>query len=237
MRERLEAFKKLCDEYEGNEGFTRPQEFRERQLGDEMASAEPTVKEILKRLDPKLAELVTEPGFTSGAHDSLRAVQRGLGILRDQDEWISNLAPDSPSLVADQFHPHVWTAASELWDTGQYRVAVGQAAVSLSAHIRSKAGSSLTERKLVAHVFSPNQPGPGQARLHLPDDNKASETWKSRQEGLHLLAQGVFAGIRNVAAHTEAEWSEQVALEHLAVLSVVARWADETEVVAGPEGT
>jgi hypothetical protein len=107
---------------------------------------------------------------------------------------------------------------------------VGQAAVSLSAHIAKKAGSSLTERELVAQVFSPSQPGPNQVRLHLRGD-KSSRTWKSRQEGLHLLAQGAFARIRNVATHTEGEWSEQVALEHLAVLSVVGRWADETEVV------
>ena len=112
-------------------------------------------------------------------------------------------------------------------------MAVGQATVSLSAHIAKKAVSSLTERELVAHVFSPNQPGPNQLRLHLPGD-KSSKTWKSRQEGLHHLAQGAFAGIRNVAAHTEGEWTEQVALEHLAVLSVVARWADETEVVTSP---
>jgi len=45
------------------------------------------------------------------------------------------------------------------------------------------------------------------------------------------VAQGAFAGIRNVATHTKDEWTEQVALEHLAVLSVLARWADETELV------
>jgi len=66
----------------------------------------------------------------------------------------------------------------------------------------------------------------------LPGD-KSSRTRKSRQEGLHLLAQGAFAGIRNVATHTGDEWPEQVALEHLAVLSVVARWAEETKVVTG----
>jgi hypothetical protein len=71
------------------------------------------------------------------------------------------------------------------------------------------------------------EPGPGQVRLHFAG-NKQSKTWKSRQEGLHLLAQGAFAGIRNIATHTSDEWSEQVALEHLAVLSVVARWTDET---------
>lgn len=78
---------------------------------------------------------------------------RGLGILRDQDEWKVNLAPDAPSLIADQFHPHVWAAASAIWDTGNYRVAVQQAAVALSAHIAKKVGSPLSERKLVAQVF------------------------------------------------------------------------------------
>ncbi len=34
-----------------------------------------------------------------------------------------------------------------------------------------------------------------------------------------------------IATHTSDEWPEQVALEHLAVLSVVARWTDETEIV------
>jgi hypothetical protein len=41
-----------------------------------------------------------------------------------------------------------------------------------------------------------------------------------------------FAGIRDVVAHSVAAgWSQQEALEYLAVLSVVARWVDETEVV------
>ncbi len=230
MHERLESFKVLCDRYEAmHRTPARDHTDILMHLADEMAPQMPTVRQILKRLDPELAEQVTEPDYTSGAFDTLRAVQQGLGILRDQDEWKANLAPDAPSLIADQFHPHVWAAAAALWDTGQYRVAVGQATVSLSAHIASKAGSLLTERELVAQVFSPNEPGPGQVGLHLSGD-KASRTWKSRQEGLHLLAQGAFAGIRNVATHTGDEWPEQMALEHLAILSVVGRWADETEV-------
>lgn len=53
----------------------------------------------------------------------------------------------------------------------------------------------------------------------------------ARQQGLHLIAQGAFAGIRNVAVHDDLEWTEHEALEHLAVLSVVARWAEETRLV------
>jgi hypothetical protein len=234
MRERLRAFESLCEQYQEDHSpeYTG---FKE-QLTGQMAIEEPTVKEILKRLDPELAERVSEPDAFGGAYDSLRAVQKGLGILRDQDEWVANLAPDAPSLVADQFHPRVWAAASGLWDTGRYRVAVGQAATALSVHVASKADSPLTDRELVQQVFAPGEPGPNKVRLHLSGD-KSSKTWRSRQEGLLLLAQGAFAGIRNVATHTDDEWPEQVALEHLAVLSVVARWADETEIVTGPEGT
>jgi hypothetical protein len=68
------------------------------------------------------------------------------------------------------------------------------------------------------------------AEIALPGD-KTTRTWRSQQNGLQLLATGAFAGIRNVATHTADEWVEQVALEHLAVLSVVARWTDQTEVV------
>jgi hypothetical protein len=227
MRERLDEFLALCVTYdqEHSRWGDAPQLD---ELREQMAPKIPTVQEILKRLDPGLAPKVMIP--VRGFNTSTRAIQFGLGILKDQDEWRANLAPDAPALVADQFHAHIWAAAAPLWDTGRYRVAVAVAAGSLSAHIAQKAGSHLADRELVTQVFASAAPPAGQVRLHLPG-SKASKTWKSRQEGLHLVAQGAFAGIRNVATHTDEEWTEQVALEHLAVLSVVARWADETEIV------
>lgn len=231
MQERLERFKALCEEY-GRES-RRSAYMRspaEKRLFSEIISELPTAGEIVRRLKPALVAGIQLPTHAEGASVSVHTAEMALAILRDQDEWKVNLAPDAPSLVADQFHPAVWTAASAIWDTGHYRVAVQQGSVSLSAHIGAKAGSSLTERELVQSVFSPSSPAPGQTRLHYPGD-KSTKIWKSRQEGLHLLAQGAFAGIRNVATHTDDEWTEQVALEHLAVLSLVARWADETELV------
>jgi hypothetical protein len=232
MRDKLESFMTLCEDYD-REG-ERTQEYTQikRDLNSQMNAQIPTVKEIVRRLDPELVEDITEPQYMAGTSHTRRAIERALGILHDQDEWKANLAPDAPSLIADEFHAYVWDAASAIWDTGQYRVAVQQATVSLSAHIAKKAGSALSERRLVQTVFSPEPPSPAQARLHFPGDRE-SDTWKSRQQELHLIAQGAFAGIRNVAAHVQEEWSEQVALEHLAILSVVARWTDETEVVSG----
>jgi hypothetical protein len=232
MRERLESFKALCDTYDEEDRRSDRYTDAQGDLNSQMNAQIPTVKEIVKRLDPELVEDITEPLHMVGTSNTRRAIERALGIIRDQDEWKANLTPDAPSLIADQFHSHVWNAASAIWDTGQYRVSVEQATVSLSAHIAKKAGPSLSERRLVQQVFSPDPPSVNQVRLHFPGDRE-SETWKSRQQGLHLIAQGTFAGIRNVAAHVHEEWSEQVALEHLAVLSVVARWTDETEVVTG----
>jgi hypothetical protein len=230
MRVRLEAFKRLCEMYaEIHRSDWSPEHQR---ITDEAIPQMPTVRRILNTLEPGLGDQIKQPQHIGGMSHSLRAVQEGLGILDDWDEWAVRLTPEAPSLVVDQFHHHVWRPASALWDTGQFRVAVQQACVSLSAHIAVKAGSSLTERALVSDVFSPNSPRPGQTRLHLPGD-KTTATWRNRQDGLHLIAQGAFAGIRNVATHTPDEWSEQIALEHLAVLSLVAHWADETEVVTG----
>ena len=229
MRQRLEKYRALCESYNQEYRRTGPNRSdRKDQLRPLINAEIPTVKEIIKRLDPSLVEDASSSSY--GYSNATGAVDQALGILRDQDEWKANLAPDAPSLVADQFHPNVWTAASAIWDTGQYRVAVLQGAVALSAHIAAKAGSSLTERELAAFVFAPADPPAGQTRLHFPGD-KTHKTWRSRQDGLHLLAQGAFAGIRNVATHTSDEWTEQVALENLAVLSVVARWTDETELV------
>jgi uncharacterized protein (TIGR02391 family) len=232
MRERLEAFLVLCNLYNQSErsgGYKSTEETRKFtwQINTEV----PTIRKIVSILDPELVKDIGPPGAMTGIGAARQAVQQALGILRDQEAWKTRLAPDAPSLIADQFHPYVWDAASAIWDTGNYKLAVQQATVSLSEHIAKKTGSSLRDRALVSQVFSPKRLDPGQVRLHMPGD-KTSETWKSRQEGLHLIAQGAFAGIRNIATHTGDQWTEQVALEHLAVLSVVARWTDETEIVS-----
>src|SRR5260370_14305250 len=114
MRERLESFKALCEAYDLESRRAGYAEFTDRQqaITDEMSSQMPTAREILKRLDPALAKDVELATHMGGASSSLQAVQQGLGILRDRAQWAANLAPDAPALIADQFHPHVWPAAS-----------------------------------------------------------------------------------------------------------------------------
>ncbi|NYI40352.1 TIGR02391 family protein [Demequina lutea] len=199
-----------------------------RQLDNEAIARVATITHIIRELDPEWRGPLDPPSLASG--DGERIVRRALGALNDREQWPEYLAPDSPKIRADKMHPVVWDAASVVWETGEYRLAVQQAAVSLSAHIKARVRSPLSDRDLVQQVFSPDPPRIGQTRLHFDGDSK-DKTWQSRQQGLHLVAQGAFAGLRNVATHDVATWEEGEALEYLAVMSVVARWADETKVV------
>jgi hypothetical protein len=126
MRERMESFIALGEEYDElfirTVSHARSGNTRLRTLNYKICVRLPTVREIVKRLDPALARKVEEPNVLSGASDSVRAVHQALGILWDQDQLATILAPDAPSLVADQFHPYIWAAASALWDTSKYRV-------------------------------------------------------------------------------------------------------------------
>ena len=81
---------------------------------------------------------------------------------------------------------------------------------------------------LAAEIFAAEDVA-GRTRLWLPGD-RAGAAWRSRQDGLRLMAEGALAGIEHVeAAGWKLGCSRQEALEYLAVLSTVARWTDETE--------
>lgn len=78
--------------------------------------------------------------------------------------------------------------------------------------------------------FSLDEAKLGKSRLRrMPPED--SDAYRSLQRGAMTLAEGIFAGIRNPLSHeADQELSEQVALEYLAALSVLARWVDESTV-------
>jgi uncharacterized protein (TIGR02391 family) len=232
MRQKLEAFLALCEQYEAASGpagqYNRA---TMKPIGDKIDYEVPTVQRIIGELDQSLLpEGFGTAWLTGGLGETTKATRRALAVVRDREEWKINLAPDSPSLVADELHPNIWGAAAKIWEAGEYKHAAQAACTSLSDHIKKKAGSHLNERELVEAVFTAKPPTATQNRLHFPSD-PPEKNWQSRQQGLHLVAQGAFAGIRNIAVHDATAWTEHQALEHLAVLSVVARWTDETHLV------
>jgi hypothetical protein len=95
-----------------------------------------------------------------------------------------------------------------------------------SAYVHRRAGvTSLIQADRREEV--PTWPG---ARISAV----AATRSRSRQQGALDFGAGCFAAIRNPAAHEHAlEPGDQVALEQLAALSLLARWIDECTVEQG----
>lgn len=142
-----------------------------------------------------------------------------------------NLGENAPEISAANLHPWIWSGARSLWQSGHHVQAVRDAMTKLNAETQNKVGRrDVSETDLFKQSFSLDDAKPGKARLRrIPPED--SDTYRSLQRGAMAFAEGVFAGIRNPLSHeADQELSEQVALEYLAALSVLARWVDESTV-------
>lgn len=228
MGRKLTEYLELVDKYlampRTSSGYREDGAIRE-----ELRRREPTVKEILKRLDPVLADFNLEA--IGGEKSARSAAQRGLGVLNGRDEWAIRLAPDAPVLPADQLHPWIWEAARSLWESHHYRQAVQTAATALNARTQDKLSRrDLSDTKLMQAVLS-TSPKPGLARLVVNTTGLADDTAAGMQAGVLGFAVGCFQAIRNPATHQDdPDWSHQLALEYLAAISVLARWIDKAAI-------
>lgn len=198
---------------------------------DEVTKQAPVVERILDRAIPGWRSEVPTDLANNRWAQHREAALRAREILICEQEVRENLGDNAPELSVSSLHPWIWSGAVSLWQSGHYHSAVEDAAKKVNAETQNKVGRrDLSETKLFQEAFSERRPEPGKARLRrmTPD---GSDTYKSVQRGAMALAEGIFAGIRNPLSHeADQELDEQVALEYLAALSVLARWVDESAV-------
>jgi hypothetical protein len=128
----------------------------------------------------------------------------------------------------------VWQAAEGLWRDGHYPEAVRKAASRiLDDELPDKLGVPRGSSGM-GDAFSEKPPGKGSPRLRFREFPADSEDWRSAHEGAKFFGMGCEKGIRNLVTHGARKPDQQTALEMLAVLSVLARWVEEAEVVAEP---
>lgn len=188
------------------------------------------VEGILDKVIPNWRDLDVDTDRKKWAQHREASV-RAVEALRREEELRRNLGDDAPEISAGDLHPWVWGGAASLWQSGHYRSAVEDAAKKVNAETQNKLGRrDISETKMFQEAFSEKPPEPGKSRLRrmTPD---GSDTYRSMQRGAMAFAEGIYAGIRNPFNHEgPQEISEQVALEYLAALSVLARWVDESTV-------
>ena len=222
------------------------------QLNAQAASGSDDVYHAINHLSllvNDIADALGMPGVdvTTYDHDAIiDEMDRLIGKLERQDDYLRIFGPVGPTLAADRLHPWVWGAAANLWDDGHYVAAVEAAfkKMELQAQKKLRASKRRSGSDLFAQAFSPEDPKPDSPRLRFPDIDRAEaeETWNSAHEGAKHLGMGCAKGIRNPLAHPTEDTSEigedekQEALEQLAALSVLARWVDACEVDRAESG-
>jgi uncharacterized protein (TIGR02391 family) len=191
------------------------------------------IEQILDRVVPDWKSM--SAGDSNRWEKHREAALRAKESLLRQEELQQNLGENAPDISAANLHPWIWNGASSLWQSGHYRSAIEDAAKKVNAETQNKVGRrDVSETKLFQEAFSLDSPAEGKKRLRrmTPD---GSDTYKSVQRGAMALAEGIYSGIRNPFNHEDLkDIDEQVALEYLAALSVLARWVDEAIVEATP---
>jgi len=194
-----------------------------------------SIETILDRVIP-VWRAAEEPDESGRWQQHRRAAIRAIAELEEASQLREMLGDDAPSINANQLHPWVWEGARSMWRSRHYRQGVVDGLKRVNAEAQSKTDRhDVSEATLFTQLFSTDAPKAGAPRLRLMDDD-GSDTFKNVHRGARALAEGLFAGIRNVVSHTvaETEADEQRALEQLAAVSVLARWVADAEVVTVP---
>jgi len=204
---------------------------------EDIAGQAQVVEQILDRVIPQWRTNVDEDEYKMWSQHREAAVRAVTQLQREQ-EIQEKLGDDAPRISVADLHPWIWSGARSLWQSGHFAQAVRDAATKLNAETQNKVGRrDLSETNLFQASFSEKKAEPNSPRLRRMS-NDGSSTYESVQRGARNLAEGVFAGIRNPLSHeADQELSEQVALEYLAALSVLARWVDESTVERAGESS
>lgn len=180
---------------------------------------------------PMWSSSTPQSAFDRAKRGGLQSSVQMLEAIAEDLEEVDK-TPGLPEIDLSSLHPWIVDAASRLWHDGHRRQAVQAAATSVENWLRAKTkvhqGSVAS---LVGSAFSSAQPTGKSPRLRFPDIGPTdSDAWKNAHEGAAAFGRGCFLRIRNLYTHQNGE-TEQVDLEALAALSLLARWIDEAELV------
>ena len=204
------------------------------QVATELNARVLLVERIIEDVDEILAiQFKNHPRIGWSRASEIVPVEKVLGLLRRRDEEEAIFGLSGPKLAASSLHPWVWNSALSLWDSGHFADAVRRASMDLfDIHLPQKLGvpklGSPDDR--IAKAFSTSSPTATEPRLRFVGLTSGTPDWVSAHEGAMFLGKGCAKGIRNVTVHG-SDPNEQLALEALATLSLLARWIDDADVV------
>jgi hypothetical protein len=193
------------------------------------------MKDLAKVFDPTLIGGFGSRKVLVGWPNSSRlsAAEQLLAVI-DSKIRVGETFGWMPDLVRDRLHPVVSSAVEEVWRDGHLREAVQRAssAVFDELLVRKYGRADIRDGKdRVTQAFTTERATPETPRLRFTRLPHGSAPWRSLHEGVMHFGQGCSQAIRNVTTHNLERPAEELALDCLASLSLLARWIDEAEVV------
>jgi uncharacterized protein (TIGR02391 family) len=145
---------------------------------------------------------------------------------------IAQPAPQPLSSVLPKLDARVREASAPLFESGHFAHAVHEATKAMRDMIREVSGLSDEGDTLAAKAFRSTNP-------IVPLFDLTSETGRSAQRGVMLMAQGIFAAIRNPLAHDRGALPQDQAEEMLSIINFVVRTLNERPAAtqSGSDGT
>ena len=200
-------------------------------LTKERRVAVKALNQRLTQVNYILASLTPDHQLVSGNslnwHEgNIPVINRALTLLDGARTMSGDAAQlGEPVLPINLLDPVVHQAAIAHWIAEHYRNAVGDAAIAVNRFTQQRVGrADISDRELMSHAFSDDDPKPNQKRLRCPGNPK-SESVRSQQQGAKLFAMGCYAALRNPANHLSGDWNPITAFQHLAAFSIVANWS------------
>jgi uncharacterized protein (TIGR02391 family) len=166
-----------------------------------------------------------QPAFVEGLPNTVGMLE---GLVRRLEEKREDLAGDQTARVRASFegldlHPRIASVCADLYRDGHYRNAVLDASVALVNLVKEKSRRhDLDGAPLMTSVFSKNKP-------LLAFNDLRDQTDADEQEGMMHLFVGAVLALRNPRAHALLDDSPELALEYIALTSLLAKRVDQAK--------
>ncbi len=171
-----------------------------------------------------MSEREVHEGFARGVTHTIEALEN---LIRRLDERKADFAADKGAQVRAAFdgldlHPRIAVCA-DLYRDGHYRPAVLEASIALVNLVKEKSRRhDLDGAGLMTTVFSKNKP-------ILAFNDLTDQTDADEQEGMMHLFAGAVLALRNPRAHALPDDSPELALEYIALISLLAKRVDQAK--------
>jgi uncharacterized protein (TIGR02391 family) len=172
-----------------------------------------------------MRESEIQRSFAEGVPDLIGALEN---LIRRLEERKADFGADTTSRVRSAFegldlHPRIASVCADLYRGGHYRNAVLDASVALVNYVKEKSRKhDLDGSGLMTTVFSKNNP-------ILAFNDRKDKTDEDEQEGMMHLFVGAVLGLRNPRAHALLDDSPEMALEYIALISLLAKRLDQAK--------